>query len=77
VAVVAKCTKAKPCRVCDLLPHQVAYIDANLLEGKSPRALAEGLKGVTRQDIRKHSARCPNSKAYRLEEADSHAEEDE
>ena len=53
----------KPCKVCALPAGALAFVDAGLFEGRSARAIAQGLVGITRKDVQKRAARCPNTKA--------------
>ena len=60
---VAKPAKDQACRVCTrLAPHQLAWADAKILEGRSARYIAQKVGAVTRKDVAGHALRCPNSK---------------
>ena len=70
-------SSAGACRVCALAPHQVAWADAKILEGRSARYVAQNMTGgVTRKDVAEHALRCPNSKKTK-EEAEEHANKPE
>lgn len=76
---VARPVKARACRVCArLAPHQIAWTDAKILEGRSTRHIAQSLTGgVTRRDVAEHVLRCPNSKKTKEEAEENDKDEGE
>jgi hypothetical protein len=58
MVAIAKPHHNKPCRVCSLLPHQIASVNGRLRKGYSTRRISQDIKGISRSDVAMHFARC-------------------